>query len=192
MSTNIDGIDYGPLAQLIGKWAGTEGLDIAPDANANIDETQFSDEMTFTIAGAAENAEEQNLVAIKYHHVVRKLENGLIFHDQIGHWLYEPATGVIMHSLTIPRGVCLLAGGEVSETGKKTTFDVEATAGSDSYGIVQSPFMLEKAKTTGFKMILSVEENTLSYREVTSLHIYGKNFEHVDENMLQRISYDLN
>ena len=63
MST-INGIDYGPLAPLLGKWVGTRGLDKAPDGNGEPDRTPFIDELTFEVAGAAENAEEQELVAI--------------------------------------------------------------------------------------------------------------------------------
>jgi len=190
MSSIIDDVDYGPLAQLIGKWAGNKGLDNAPDANANPDETAFTDEMVFTVAGSVENAEEQNLVSIKYHHVVRKLENGHIFHDQIGHWIYEKSTNIIMHSLSIPRAVCLLAGGEYQDNNGVSIFNVEAKAGSQTYGIVQSPFMLEKATTNAFKMNLSVNNNELNYHEVTSLHIYGKDFEHVDKSTLFRVTYE--
>jgi len=190
MNSVIDGVDYGPLAQLLGKWAGNKGLDNAPDANANPDKTDFADEINFTIAGPAENAEEQELVAIKYHHVVRKLENGLIFHDQIGHWIYEHSTNTIMHSLSIPRAVCLLAGGKYEESNGKGIFNVEAKQGSQTYGVVQSPFMLKKAKTTAFRMELSVKDNELEYHEITSLEIYGKTFEHSDKSILHRVTYD--
>lgn len=190
MNTVIDNVNYGPLAQLLGKWSGNIGLDIAPDINANPDNSPFSNDIVFTVAGNAENAEEQQLVAVKYHHVVRKAENGHIFHDQIGHWIYEPSTNVIMHSLTIPRGVCLLAGGLFKENGDESIFEVEAQAGSDTYGIVQSPFMLEKAKTKAFQIKLTVKGDELSYREVTSLYIYGKDFEHIDSSTLQRITYN--
>lgn len=190
MSSIIDGIDYGPLAQLIGTWTGNQGVDIAPDNQANKDRSKFTDEIVFAIAGAADNAEEQDLVALRYRHLVRRAENGLIFHDQIGHWIYEPATNSVMHSLTIPRAVCLLAGGTVEKSGEATTFRVEASADSKSFGIVQSPFMLEKAETKAFKMELTVNADELSYRQVTSLHIYNKDFEHVDASVLQRTRYD--
>lgn len=190
MSTVIDGVDYGPLAQLIGKWHGDKGLDTSPDADASPDLTAFTDEIVFTTAGPVENAEEQKLVAIKYRHVVRKLENGRIFHDQIGHWMYEKSSNIIMHSLSIPRGVCLLAGGEYQEKNGESVFNVEAKAGSQIYGIVQSPFMLEKAKTEAFEMTLCVKGNELNYQEVTSLHIYGKNFEHSDKSTLFRVTYE--
>lgn len=190
MKTVIDGVDYGPLAQLLGKWVGTRGLDIAPDADAEPDKTAYSDEMVFSLSGPAENAEEQNLVSVKYDHVVRKLDNGRIFHDQIGHWIYEMSTNTVMHSLTIPRGICLLAGGEYRESKGESQFNVEASADSRTYGIVQSPFMQEKARTEAFTMNMSVRENELDYREVTSLHIYGKDFEHVDQSTLFRVIYD--
>lgn len=191
MNTVIDGIDYGPLAQLIGKWIGDRGLDNAPDANADPDLSPYTDELTFAPAGPAENAEEQNVVAVRYRHVVRKLENGQIFHDQIGHWIFDPETNVIMHSLSIPRAVCLLAGGEYQEKGSASLFNVEAQAGSETYGIVQSPFMRDKATTKAFKMCLSVEGDSMQYEQTTSLHIYGSDFEHTDKSRLARVTYEL-
>jgi hypothetical protein len=190
MNSIIDGIDYGPLAQLIGRWSGNKGVDTAPDNEANTDESKFTDELTFTVAGSAENAEEQQLVSVKYHHVIKRAENGLIFHDQIGHWIYEPSTETVMHSLTIPRAVCVLAGGKFKNINGESVFNVEAQAGSETFGILQSPFMIEKAKTKTFKMELSVKNNELKYREVMSLHIYGKDFEHTDASILHRVTYD--
>ena len=191
MNTLIDDIDYGPLAQLIGKWIGQKGLDIAPETDGSEENNPYIDELEFKAAGAAENAEQQQLVAVLYRHIVRKQENGLIFHDQIGHWIYEPATGLLMHSLTIPRGVCLLAGGEINKKDDEYHFNVKASAGSDTFGISQSPFMLDKAKTKAFEMNLRVKGDQMSYEETTSLHIYGKDFEHIDTSSLTRSKYDV-
>ncbi|MCH2175811.1 MAG: heme-binding beta-barrel domain-containing protein [Lentisphaeria bacterium] len=191
MHTIFDEVDYGPLAQLLGKWIGTKGIDKAPDSDAQDDLNEYTDELTFSLAGPAENAEEQELVALRYHHLVRKNENGLTFHDQIGHWIYEPSTGLVMHSLTIPRGVCVFAGGTYDDCDGIATFRVSAEIGSDSYGIIQSPFMLEKARTTSFRMTMKVKGNTLSYKEVTMLRIYGKDFTHSDQSTLHKVSYDL-
>lgn len=189
MSTVVDGVDYGPLHQLIGSWRGETGLDVAPEPDGE-DKHAYYDEITITPSGAATNAEEQNLVCVKYHQVVRKRNNGKVFHDQVGHWIYEPATGMIVHSLSIPRAVCVLAGGELKQNGDETVFDVKAIAGNDSFGIVQSPFMLEKAKTTAFHMVLKISGDTLSYEETTSLDIYGRQFEHTDGCELTRVLYD--
>ena len=122
MSTVIDGVDYGPLHQLIGTWRGEKGLDVAPEPDGE-DKHAYYDEITITPAGAAENAEEQNLVCVKYHQLVRKRNNGKVFHDQVGHWIYEPATGMIVHSLSIPRAVCVLAGGKLEQNGDESDVD---------------------------------------------------------------------
>jgi len=188
--TTIDGIDYGPLAGLLGHWIGERGLDIAPDANAEPDKNAYIDELTFTPSGPAENAEEQQLVSVRYHHLVRKKSNGKIFHDQIGHWIYEPATGKVWHSLTIPRGVVVLAEGRVKDTEQGLRFEVSATENAKSPQIVQTEFMLAKARTKAFKMMLELTENQLRYHETTSLHIYGKDFEHEDSSELKRVLYE--
>ena len=57
MSTIIDGVDYGPLHQLIGTWWGGKGLDVSPEPDGT-DKHAFYDQIVFTPAGAAENAEE--------------------------------------------------------------------------------------------------------------------------------------
>jgi hypothetical protein len=189
MSTTIDGIDYGPLHQLIGSWRGDKGLDVAPEPDGE-EKNAYYDEITFTPSGAATNAEEQGLVTLRYHQQVRKRKNGKIFHDQIGHWIYEPATGIIQHSLSIPRGLCVLAGGKLAIVGAATVFEVEATAGSETFGIVQSPFLLQKARTTAFRLILRISGDELHYEETTFLDIYGRQFEHKDGCTLMRVVYD--
>ena len=64
MSTIIDGIDYGPLSPLIGQWIGTRGVDKAlqPEPEG-MEQTPFIDQIDFKIAGAANNADSQDLVA---------------------------------------------------------------------------------------------------------------------------------
>ncbi len=189
MSTVIDDVDYGPLHQLIGTWLGNKGLDVSPEPDGE-DKNAYHDHIVISPAGAAENAEEQKLVCVQYHQVVRKHSNGKVFHEQLGHWLFEPTSGTIMYSLSIPRAVAVLAGGTLQQSGDTTVFDVQATQGSDSFGIVQSPFMLEKAKTTAFRMALQISGDELSYEMTTSLAIYGREFEHTDGATLQRRVYD--
>ncbi len=188
MTVEKHGVDFGPLEALIGKWVGQTGLDIAPNQACEPSECAFRDELIISPVGDVTNAGEQTLLSVKYHHIVRREDNGTVFHDQIGHWLYEAATGLIMHSLSLPRGVCLLAGGTVSTEGNTSVFNVEASADSDTFGITQSPFMKEKARTDGFHMKLTVEGDTLTYRQCTKLHIYGKDFDHIDSSELRRVS----
>ena len=59
MST-IDGIDYGPLAALVGTWEGDKGTDIAPEPDGT-EENPYYETITFYPAGDVENAETQTL-----------------------------------------------------------------------------------------------------------------------------------
>jgi len=61
---------------------------------------------------------------------------------------------------------------------------VAAKLDDPDWGIIQSPFMRDGAKTVAFRHDLSVVDGTLSYSETTSLEIYGRSFDHTDENQL--------
>ena len=94
-----------------------------------------------------------------------------------------------MHSLTIPRAVSVLAGG--SHNGKRTddgSFILEVSAGINNkdWQIIQSPFMRDNARTTGFRHRVTVGNGKLSYLETTIVDIYGKEFKHTDQNELIR------
>lgn len=38
---------------------------------------------------------------------------------------------------------------------------------------------------------MTVTDNTLDYSQTRSLHIYGKDFEHVDKSVLQKVRYEI-
>jgi hypothetical protein len=181
MSEN-DGVDYGPLKGLIGTWSGDKGIDIAPEPGG-VEENPYFETILFEAAGDVTNAEEQTLGVVRYHQVVRRKSDGDVFHDQVGYWMWDAATGTLMYSLAIPRGVAVLAGGTWAESGP---LDVAASLDHPHWSIVQSPFMTEKAKTTAFALRIDVEGDRLSYSQTTTLEIYGRTFEHTDENGLIR------
>jgi hypothetical protein len=56
-----------------------------------------------------------------------------------------------------------------------------------NWGIVQSPFMESKAKILSFKRELEVSGNKLTYLQETSIDIYGKIFNHKDNNTLKKV-----
>lgn len=94
-----------------------------------------------------------------------------------------------MHSLIIPRAVSLLAGGPYSGTtgdAEKIVLEVSAGIEDKDWQIIQSPFMRDNARTTGFHHRITVGKEKLSYAETTIVEIYGKVFEHTDENELTR------
>jgi len=187
MSNNTE-IDYGPLEQLIGNWKGDKGMDVAPDPDGS-ENNPYYETIICTASGDVTNAESQTLAVVHYHQLVSRKADKKVFHDETGYWMWDASTETIMHSLTIPRAVCVLAGGKY--TGKKNEqgdviIEVAAGIQDKDWGIIQSPFMQKNARTTGFRHKVILGSDTLSYSETTIVEIFGKVFEHTDENELVR------
>ncbi|MEP5762959.1 MAG: heme-binding beta-barrel domain-containing protein [Halieaceae bacterium] len=183
---SVEQMNYGPLNALIGTWKGDDGMDVAPEPDGE-EHSPFYEVITIEPAGDVDNAEEQELMILRYHQAVFRKSNDKQFHDQVGYWLWCEASQTIMQTLTIPRGVSLLAGGTATVEADTTTLQVEAKDGDPDWGIVQSPFMRKKARTLGFRHRVNVSGDTLRYEETTLLDIYDKhNFEHTDGNTLTR------
>ena len=178
-------VDYGPLTNLIGSWEGDKGLDVAPEPDGSA-ESPFYETIDFTACGTAENAESQELAVIRYPQIVSRKSNGEVFHDQTGYWMWDPSTRVVMQSLAIPRAVCVLAGGGAAETDGETTLEVHAAMDDRNWGVIQSPFMRDNARTVRFSHKLTVGSDSITYSETTVLEIYGRKFEHTDANELHR------
>jgi len=185
----MSGIDYGPLAGLIGTWKGDRGRDMAPEADG-IEENLYYETLTFIAAGEVDNAETQELVSIHYHQLVKRIADDKAIHNQTGYWIWDAAAKTIMHSFTIPRGVCVIAGGthqgELNESGDITLTEAAAVDDSD-WQIIQAPFMQGNARTTDFKQTIKFDDRYLSYSQSTVVEIYGKCFDHTDENQLTRV-----
>jgi hypothetical protein len=110
------------------------------------------------------------------------------FHDQVGYWLWEPATNTVVLTLAIPRGQVLLAGGTAEPAA--TEFEVTAAVGSEVYGILSNPFLDQAFRTLSYRMQVRVHpDGTWSYEEVGVLQIPGRDepFRHIDRNTLTRI-----
>ncbi|MHC5211678.1 MAG: heme-binding beta-barrel domain-containing protein [Planctomycetota bacterium] len=183
-----DDIDYGPLAGLIGTWKGDQGIDVAPEPDGT-EESPYHETLVFEGIGEVTNAESQTLAAVRYHQVVRRKSDDEVFHDQVGYWMWDAAERTVMQSLLIPRAVGLIAGGGFggpADARGPVTLEVSARLGDERWGIVQSPFMGEKARTTEFRHTLTIDGDRLHYAETTTVGIYGKTFEHTDENRLVR------
>ncbi len=179
-------VDYGPLKGLIGVWKGAQGVDVAPDPDG-IENNPYYETITYTAVGDVTNAESQVLSILHYRQIVQRKSNDEVFHDQTGYWMWDPREDVVMHSLVIPRGVCLLAGGgyrRQKDIENHVIIEVKAHVDDHDWKIIQSPFMQEKARTTEFYQKITVENEKLSYSQTTIVDIYGKIFEHTDENEL--------
>jgi hypothetical protein len=186
--TDVPEIDYGPLVELIGEWKGDKGIDIAPEPNGS-ETNPYFETITFSAIGDVNNAETQTLAVLHYRQIVQLKSSGNIFHDETGYWMWDAGDKTIMHSLCIPRAVTLLAGakhnGQKNDEGN-FVIDVSAKENSTDWQITQSPFMRDNARMIAFRHLLTVGNGKLSYKETTLVDIYGKTFEHTDENELVR------
>ena len=179
-------VDYGPLADLIGVWKGGDGTDVAPGPDVP-EISPYYDTITFAPVGGVTNAKMQKLVAVHYQQVVQRKTNGNVFHHETGYWMWEPATETIMHSLVIPRAVCVLAGGKYTgakDAEARVVIEIAAACDDDQWKIIESPFMRDNASTKSFSQRIAVGNGRLSFSETTMVDIYGEMFEHTDENQL--------
>ncbi len=186
--TERNGVDYGPLADLIGAWKGQAGVDIAPDPEG-VETNPYFETITYSPVGGVTNAEKQNLAAIHYRQIVQRKSDGAVFHDETGYWMWDGQARTVMHSLVIPRAVCVLAGGLYDgekDADGRAIIEVAARIDDEKWKIIQSPFMQENASTREFRHKIIVGPDQLSYSETTMVDIYGKTVEHTDQNELVR------
>jgi len=185
---NEEATNYGPLTMLIGSWKGDKGMDIAPQREGQ-EENPYYETIDFEKAGDVTNAGVQKLAIIRYHLSVREKSNDEVSHDQVGYWMWDQEKQTIIHSFTIPRGVGVIASGNFNAAkanDNDIAFNVSAKTGGE-WGVIQSPFMQENAKTTEFTQEFSFNREELTYSQTMVLDIYGKIFNHTDGNTLRKV-----
>ena len=184
----MSNVEFGPLTNLIGVWKGEDGVDVAPEPDGT-ETNPYFETITYSAVGDVTNAEQQNLAVVHYRQIVRRKSDGDVFHDETGYWMWDQDAGIVMHSLVIPRAVCVLAGGKYAgekDSEGRTIIEVAAKIDDANWKIIQSPFMQKNASTTAFRQKIVVGNGKMAYCETTTLDIYGKIFEHTDQNNLVR------
>ncbi len=182
-----DSVDYGPLAALIGEWEGAEGLDVAPDPDG-LEENPYYEHILFEAIGDVSNAETQTLAVLRYHQVVTRKADNQVFHNESGYYSWDASCNTVSQSLTIPRAVALVAGGQFTASSNgEVVIEVAAKVDDPDWGICQSPFMRDNAKTVAFEHKLIVNGDELSYTETTTVAIYGELVAHTDGNTLHKV-----
>jgi hypothetical protein len=177
----------GPLRAMAGVWQGTRGLDVKPKAEGPKQQA-YVERIELQPIDPVTNGP-QLMYGLRYHTHVTKPDQVKTYHEQVGYWLWEPATGTVIHTLTIPRGQVAMAAGQTSADA--TSFEVVATQGLDTYGICSATFLNEAFKTTEFRMRVTFNsDGTWRYEEDTVLQILGRAepFHHVDRNTLTKIA----
>ena len=178
--------NLGPLTNMAGVWEGVRGLDVNPKPDGP--ERQVFIERIELQPIDPETNGPQLFYGLRYHtHIVkpRQIET---YHDQIGYWLWEPATGNLIQTLAIPRGQIAMAFGRAAKDA--TSFELLATRGAQSNGICSNPFLEHAFKTVEYRIKVTIGESTWSYDEDTVLMIRGKSepFHHTDRNTLTKIA----
>ncbi|HEY0437163.1 MAG TPA: heme-binding beta-barrel domain-containing protein [Phenylobacterium sp.] len=179
--------NLGPLRRLAGTWEGKKGVDLNPKADGP-EQREFIERVEFQPIDPQANGP-QLLYGLRYHiHIMAPPETAT-FHDQIGYWLWEPATGMVLQSLTIPRGQAVLAGGQAAADA--TSLKVSARRGDTEFGIVSTAFLEHAFRTDSYDLEVTFNaDGTWSYDSKTLLVVRGQAepFVHHDRNTLHKVA----
>jgi len=94
--------NLGPLTRLAGVWEGKKGIDLNPKADGP-ERRAYVERIEMQPIDPQANGP-QLFYGLRYHIHIMAPPEAATFHDQVGYWLYEPATGLVMQTLAIPRG----------------------------------------------------------------------------------------
>ena len=177
--------NLGPLRAMAGIWQGNRGLDVKPKAEGPKKQV-YGEEIELQPIDPQTNGP-QLLYGLRYHTHVVKPDQVKTYHDQVGYWLWEPASNTVIHTLTIPRAQIVMAAGKA--TADATEFELVATHDSENFGIRSAPFLDYAFKTVEFRIKVSIHsDGTWSYDEDTVLMIKGQTelFHHRDRYTLSK------
>jgi hypothetical protein len=189
--------NLGPLRNLAGIWTSVTGADVHPvgpgsDVTGPVvdgdEHNVFVERYELQPIDPQTNGP-QLFYGLRYHTHIVKPGEVETFHDQVGYWLWEPAANTVIHTLAIPRGQVVLAAGAADPDAKE--FEVSASLGSETYGILSNPFLESAFHTFSFRLRVTVnDDGTWSYEEQTQMRIPDREglVDHVDRNTLKRIA----
>ena len=182
-----DGLaNLGPLRPLAGLWQGDGGTDVSPKAPGP-QTKRFTERLRMEVIDPQTNGP-QLFYGLRYHIHINDPDEAITFHDQVGYWLWEPESGMILQSVTIPRGQALLAIGRAARDDRN--FSVMAMRGETTSGIVSNPFLDEAFRTDHYSCAVTIhDDDSWSYEIHTHLKVKGQPglFDHHDINTLRRI-----
>jgi hypothetical protein len=178
--------NLGPLTPLAGVWEGRRGLDVHPAAEGT-EQNAYIERIELQPIDAQTNGP-QMYYGLRYHTRIVKPDDIETFHDQVGYWLWEPATSTVLQTIAIPRGQIALAIGNASPDAKN--FELVAERGSVVNGICSNPFLEYAFQTVEYRIRVTIHaDGTWSYQQDTILLVRERSepFHHTDYNTLHRI-----
>jgi hypothetical protein len=179
--------NLGPLARLAGVWeSGDRGADVNPKAEGP-EHRVYRERIEMHPIDPQANGP-QLFYGLRYHVHINTPEEAITFHDQTGYWLWEPDTGLVIQTLSIPRGQVAIAGGFASPDA--TSLKVTATRGSTEYGICSTTFLEQAFRTERYSIEVTFNpDGSWSYVTETMLAVRGQEglFNHQDRNTLFKV-----
>ena len=179
--------NLGPLRALAGVWSGEHGVDIHPSEDGT-EEDRYVERTELQPIDPQPNGP-QLLYGLRYHTRITKPGELETFHDQVGYWLWEPATGTIAQTLAIPRMQVAMASGTAKPDARE--FELRAERGSTSFGICSGPFLEHAFRTVEFRIRVTIhDDGRWSYDQDTVLVIPGRDqpFHHRDRSTLVKLA----
>jgi len=179
--------NLGPLRRLAGIWEGDRGVDLNPKADGPERRT-YRERIELQPIDPQSNGP-QLFYGLRYHVHVNTDEEAITFHDQVGYWLWEPATGLILQTVSIPRGQVAIAAGQA--TADAQTLKLTATRGQTEYGICSTTFLEQAFRTDSYTIEVTFNpDGSWSYVSDTMLTVRGnpEPFRHRDVNTLVKVA----
>ncbi|MES1150661.1 MAG: heme-binding beta-barrel domain-containing protein [Dongia sp.] len=184
--------NLGPLRRLAGIWEGRRGVDVNPKAEGP-ETREYYERVELQPIDPQANGP-QLFYGLRYHTHINTPEEDIAFHDQVGYWLWEKATGLILQTLAIPRGQIAIAAGHAAPDATKLV--LEAKRGQTEYGICSTTFLELAFRTDSYRLEVDfLADGSWSYVSDTVLQVKGRAepFLHRDRNTLKKVAEpDLN
>ena len=140
--------NLGPLRRLAGTLESDQGVDINPKAQGP-ERRIFREHIRMDPIDPQTNGP-QLFYGLRYHIHINTPEEEITFHDQVGYWLWEPATGLVLQTLAIPRGQVALAAGHAAADADRIV--VSAARGQTGYGICSTAFLEYAFRTDRYRI----------------------------------------
>lgn len=179
--------NLGPLRRLAGIWEGRVGVDLNPKAEGP-ERRQYLERIELQPIDPQANGP-QLFYGLRYHVHILATDEDATFHDQVGYWLWEPATGLVQQTVAIPRGQVALASGQAAADASRLVLTAER--GQTGPGICSTAFLEHAFRTESYRIEVTFNaDGTWSYVSDTMLAVRGRPqpFRHRDRNTLSKIA----
>jgi hypothetical protein len=178
--------NLGPLRRLAGTWEARKGVDLNPKAEGP-ERRVYIERIVLDPIDPQANGP-QLFYGLRYHIHITTEEEDITFHDQVGYWLWEPTTGLVLQTVAIPRGQVAIASGQAAPDADRIV--LKAERGQTEYGICSTAFLEYAFRTDSYQIeVVFNPDGSWSYTTDTVLTVHGRTepFAHRDQNTLLKI-----